>query len=589
MCRSCVGDVFGPVEFVRNELSRSQFVAGAALAAGALAAGMPRRAAAGQSAGTIFRGGTILPVAGPSRTAQAVAIGGGRILAVGSEADVLAYKSAGTSVVDLGGRTLLPGFIDPHQHTVTGALIAAVFTYGGYPQYKTRQDVLNLAKDLASKAPPGGWVYITAYDNLLQGGDLSMADLDAVSKTVPIMVYYINMHTATANGIAFEKAFARAKIPQDVKELPGGGHFGRDASGKFDGMIYEETALKPFLVGVPKITPEIAGNAVVKWLETNAAAGNTCVHEAGVLVFGNLLENYERISKQTPCRASISLMYDSMAAGDVYKKLGVGARATEVPGTLFSLYAIKIVGDGSNQTLTAAQTQPYLNATTKGSPNYDAAQLNKMVAEVKANGWPVSIHCNGDDTLDLALDAIEAGVRRQPGDRRQPHRALHDHPTRADRPHEETRRAAQLPHEPRLLLRGRLPRPVVRAGADGPDGPGGAVRRRGASVHDPHRRAVFEHRHAAADPDGRDARLQSRQHGRRPGSGRLARRSVEGRHDPAAGQIGLADSLGTIEPGKYADLTILESDPYKVDPHKIMEIKVSETWVNGKQMFGQGT
>ncbi len=70
MCRSCVGDVFGPVEFVRNELSRSQFVAGAALAAGALAAGMPRRAAAGQSADTIFRGGTILPVAGPSRTAR---------------------------------------------------------------------------------------------------------------------------------------------------------------------------------------------------------------------------------------------------------------------------------------------------------------------------------------------------------------------------------------------------------------------------------------------------------------------------------------------------------------------------------------
>ena len=589
MCRSCVGDVFGPVEFVRNELSRSQFVAGAALAAGALAAGMPRRAAAGQSADTIFRGGTILPVAGPSRTAQAVAIGGGRILAVGSEADVLAYKSAGTNVVDLGGRTLLPGFIDPHQHTVTGALIAAVFTYGGYPQYKTRQDVLNLAKDLASKAPPGGWVYITAYDNLLQGGDLSMADLDAVSKTVPIMVYYINMHTATANGIAFEKAFARAKIPQDVKELPGGGHFGRDTSGKFDGMIYEESALKPFLVGVPKITPELAGNAVIKWLETNAAAGNTCVHEAGVLVFGNLLENYERISKQTPCRASISLMYDSMAAGDIYKKLGVGARATEVPGTLFSLYAIKIVGDGSNQTLTAAQTQPYLNTTTKGSPNYDAAQLNKMVAEVKANGWPVSIHCNGDDTLDLALDAIEAtyGANPATGVNRIEHCTI-------TRP-EQIVRMKKLGVQPSFLMNH-----VYYYGAAYRDQLFGPER---TARMDPAAQCVAEglpftiHTDAPCSNIGtlqliqtavtRVCSLDNTVVG--PDQAVSLDEALKAVTIHAAGQIGLADSLGTIEPGKYADLTILESDPYKVDPHKIMEIKVSETWVNGKQMFGQGT
>ncbi len=180
--------------------------------------------------------------------------------------------------------------------------------------------MLNLAKDLASKAPPGGWVYSPAYDNLLQGGDLTMAELDAVSKTVPIMVYYINMHTATANRHRVREASHKRKSRKTSKSLPGGGHFGRDSSGKLDGMIYEETALKPFLIGIPKITPEIAGNAVVDWLKTNAAAGNTTVHEAGVLVFGNLLESYERVAKQTPCRASISLMYDSMAAGDVYKK-----------------------------------------------------------------------------------------------------------------------------------------------------------------------------------------------------------------------------------------------------------------------------
>jgi len=93
--------------------------------------------------------------------------------------------------------------------------------------------------------------------------------------------------------------------------------------------------------------------------------------------------------------------------GDAYKQHGVGAKATQIPDSLFSLYAIKIVGDGSNQAMTAAQTVPYLNSTQKGSMNYDPAELLKMVTAVKANGWPVSIHCNGDATLDSALDAIE--------------------------------------------------------------------------------------------------------------------------------------------------------------------------------------
>lgn len=569
MCPTCHADLFGPVSLFRAEEKRSEFID-----------------AATEGADTIFRDGTIIPLAGASRTLQAIAVRGGRILALGSDADLRAYKTASTRVVELDGRTLLPGFIDAHQHTVTGALIGAIFTDGSYPKYKTRQDVLGLAKELAAKAGPEGWVYITNYDNLLQGGDLSGAELDAVSSTVPIMVYYINMHTATANRIAFEKAFVKANIPSDVKELPGGGHFGRDSSGGLDGMIYEETALKPFLVGIPKITPELAGNAVVKWLTTNAAAGNTSVHEAGVLVFGNLLENYERISTQTPCRASISLMFDSMASGDVYKKYGVGARATQVPGTLFSLYAIKIVGDGSNQTLTAAQTEPYLNSTIKGSPNYDAAEMNEMVAAVKASGWPVSIHCNGDATLDLALDAIEAVYGADPptGVNRIEHCTI-------TRP-EQLVRMRKLGVQPSFLMNH-----VYFYGAAYRDRLFGAGR---ASRMDPAAQCVelglpfTLHTDAPCSNIGTLQLIQS-------AVTRICSvdNSIVGADQAisveealkavtvySAGQVGMSDRLGTLEPGKDADLTILEDDPFKVDAQKIMDIKVSETWVAGHKMSG---
>ena len=87
------------------------------------------------------------------------------------------------------------------------------------------------------------------------------------------------------------------------------------------------------------------------------------VHEAGVLVFGNLLEGYERVAANSPCRASISLMYESMKDAESYKKYGHGALATQIPNTMLTIYAMKIVGDGSNQTKTAAQTVPYLGDT----------------------------------------------------------------------------------------------------------------------------------------------------------------------------------------------------------------------------------
>ena len=92
-------------------------------------------------------------------------------------------------------------------------------------------------------APAGQWICACAYDNLLQGGDLSMEELDAISTEHPIFVFYVNGLVGAANGMAFNLA----KIPQDIGELPGGGRFGREPDGRLNGLIYEEPALLRFL------------------------------------------------------------------------------------------------------------------------------------------------------------------------------------------------------------------------------------------------------------------------------------------------------------------------------------------------------
>jgi len=578
MCQGCVGNVFSLFGGMRPGLTRRRFLAAAAGAA-AIA---PAFAASQEGADLVFRGGPIIPMAGDNRTVEALAVKNGKIAAVGAANAVMGLKSGSTQIVDLDGRALLPGFIDPHQHTVTGALVNALFTDCGYTKFRTRDALIAMFRDKAAKTPPGQWLLFTSFDNLLQGGDLMMADLDAVSKDHPILVYYINMHTAAGNGAAF----AAAKIPTDIGALPGGGRFGRDATGKLNGMIYEESALKKFAVAIPKITPELAGKAVVDWLKINASFGNTSVHEAGVLVFGDLLEGYERVAAISPCRASISLMYESMKDAEPYKKYGHGALATRIPNTMLTIYAMKIVGDGSNQTKSAAQTVPYLNDTETGRPNFDAAELKAMVANVRANGWPVSIHCNGDETLDLALDAIEAAYGAYPdtGVNRIEHCTI-------TRP-EQVERMARLGVQPSFLMNH-----VYFYGAAYRDqlfGPERAARMDPAADCVKLGLPFTIHTDAPCSNIGTLQIVQAAVTRKCSVDGSVvgpeqavslteALRAVT---IHAAGQIGMADALGTLESGKLADLTILERDPYTVDPDALIGVKVSETWVGGRKMFG---
>ena len=152
---------------------------------------------------------------GGSRTVEALAVKNARIAAVGAADAVMGLKSASTEIVDLDGRALLPGFIHLHQHTVTGALINAIFTDCGYTKYKTRDALIAMFRDKAARTSAGQRLLFTSFDNLLQGGDLLMADLDAVSKDHPTPSISINMHTAAGNAAAF----AAVQIPSDIGNL----------------------------------------------------------------------------------------------------------------------------------------------------------------------------------------------------------------------------------------------------------------------------------------------------------------------------------------------------------------------------------
>ncbi|HWT09850.1 MAG TPA: amidohydrolase, partial [Roseomonas sp.] len=414
MCRACVSTLItDKLAFSLGQVAtgRRQFLASAATA-GTLAAGVGtmRRATAADGAEVIFRNGTIIPMAGAARSVEALAIGGGRILALGSEADVAGMRGGATRIVDLDGRALLPGFVDPHHHTCGAAMFAEMLTDVGYTRYPTRAALTAALKAQAARTPAGQWIVCCNFDNLLQGGDLSMAELDAISTDHPIFVWYVNMHDGAANAAAFRLA----RIPADVGVLPGGGHFGRGADGRFNGLVYEEPAMLKFVsIAVPTVTPEMVGRALVDYAKQAAALGNTTLHEPGTIK-PEWVHPLASLSNRLAVRLSASLMADAMEASRAFAPAAAGGQAVMLPDSRFSLYGIKIIGDGSNQTRTGAQTVAYLNTDAKGTTNFPPAEILAMCRTAREIGWPVLIHCNGDAAIDAALDAIEAAYGASP-------------------------------------------------------------------------------------------------------------------------------------------------------------------------------
>jgi predicted amidohydrolase YtcJ len=534
-------------------------------------------------ADVIFQGGTIRTMAGHDPV-QALAIAGSTILAAGSVADISALAGNKTHTVNLQGRTLLPGLIDPHHHYTLAAVLGTALLDVGYSKFHTKAEMLAQLKATTAKTEAGQWIAASFYDNLLQGGDLSMGDLDAVSTVHPIFIMYVNGHVGAANALAFQKA----GIGDDVGVIPGGGHFGRGPDGTLTGTIYEQPALMRFIgAAVPTPSPELIAAAITDYAKAAAAAGYTTLHEPGTIK-PDAIDGLAKLSNVLDVRLSASFSTDAAQASKAFAILGPAAKARRIAGSRLSLYGMKMWADGSNQAEMAAQSKPYLNSTQQGKANYTPGEFAGLCQAAKDAGWPIVIHCQGDAAVEQALDAIEdvygaypaTGINRI------------DHATMARR--DQVDRMKTLGIEPTFIpdfiyLYGAAYRDQI----FGPEraeamAPFGAADQAGVEF------SLHSDAPAAGLPVNPLRYLQTAVTRRCAIDGSVIGPELRLTIDAAikavtataARHIGLADTLGTLEAGKEADLTILESDPYTCDQETIMSIPVSQTWVAGEKKFG---
>lgn len=227
----------------------------------------------------IFSGGDILTVAGDEpEYIDAIAVINGEIVFSGTKAEVLAYMSDDTEMVDLNGQTMLPGFIDDHSHFVQTAIKLSTVNLDLPPAGDTSsiadlQAALSAELEINPRGPDEflwGWGYDTG--SLAEKSHPTRDELDAVSTEVPVALYHFSSHVMAVNSRALEIA----GIDENF-EAPEGGVYRKDENRRLTGVL-EETAMAPYLF---RLLSSMQGEALFNLLEGSAGIRRRRLHRCG--------------------------------------------------------------------------------------------------------------------------------------------------------------------------------------------------------------------------------------------------------------------------------------------------------------------
>ncbi|RMB60035.1 amidohydrolase [Tessaracoccus antarcticus] len=530
----------------------------------------------GSHPGLIISGGPILTMAEGARP-EAVAVADGRIVAIGSLTDVTAQVGRATEKLNLEGRTLLPGLIDPHMHA---AMVQMADWVDVSPMANpTADDVMTTLRN----APPTstGWVIAKLFDpSITQGGPrLDRDALDRLSPVHPMLVFESNGHVAYANSAAMREAGVDRDSPD-----PPQARYGRTPHGDLNGRLEESGAVAAFTRGIPPLTREDMLARHRDLFQQAAARGITLLHDCGVgAVSGaddlDILRSVVDDSSPVRYRGMlVSTLYDTWMNNGL--RPGAGNDMLRIDG-------IKAWSDGSNQAGTGYQREPYLNTADHGSLNYSPQELAEVVDRAHRDGWQIGVHANGDAAIDVTLDAYESALAHTPV-RDHRHRIEHCSVLHDD----QIARMVALGLSPSFLIghirwwgtafRDRLLGPD-RANRYDPCASALAAGLR-ISLHsdwnvtpiEPLRYvedAVTRIMEESGDVLNGDERI--------PVEAALRAVTID-----AAWQCRADNITGSIELGKYADLVLLEDDPTSVDPRRISGITVSQTLLGGALRHG---
>lgn len=361
-------------------------------------------------ADTIYVNADIVTVADHQLTAEALAVADGRILAVGSRAEIEALAGPQTKRIDLEGRTLVPGFVDAHSHFMNALQIVQWANVSAPPVGPVTciADIVRVMAEQKAKqaAKPGDWIIGYGYDanTLAEQREATVDDLDPHFPDNPIMLIHVSNHGAVLNSAAFRLLGITAATP-----TPPGGVILRKPGSQEPAGLLMETAFLPLFAKMPQPGEDEMLARFAAAQEIYARAGVTTAQEGA-----SFMHDVALLEKAAAQGRLIIDVVSYVIITDLEKLLETH------PASTFGKYSnrlklggTKIVTDGSPQGRTAFFTKPYLTGgpggeeNWRGEPSFPPEVYNKFVKLAYDNGLHVLSHCNGDAAIDMLLAGHE--------------------------------------------------------------------------------------------------------------------------------------------------------------------------------------
>jgi len=361
----------------------------------------------GEKADLVLLNGKVLTVDDKDTVTEAVAVKSGRIIAVGDTASVRSYVGDETEVIELDGRTVVPGFMDSHCHMIAeGASRIMLVDLSQEAGITSIVDLQERLRDRAEETPRGEWVvgYQEDDSKLKEKRHPTRWDLDDASREHPIILSTVGGHFSMANSFAFEMAGVTKETPDPV-----GGRFDRDSeTGELTGGLHETAigVIRPG--GRSEPTREQSYRGAKEILTECASYGVTCVYDSvgkAHIRAALDLKNAGELPIRVRMDVNIDLFPELEKLG-VYRGLG---------DDWLRICGLKFFFDGAISARTAAVTEEYLNkpgflgvmATTREI-------ASKTLEEAYAEGYRISAHANGDRAIMMYLDIMEDLMTRYP-------------------------------------------------------------------------------------------------------------------------------------------------------------------------------
>jgi predicted amidohydrolase YtcJ len=364
-------------------------------------------AASCQDADLVVRNAHIITMDSTHPTVRAMAIRDARILAVGGDQEISECESKRTSVVDLHGKTVLPGLIDVHTHAMEWAKgILRKQLDVTYPKVHSIADVVAMVGERASHAPKGKWITGAGWDDakFSEHRYINRNDLDAVSPGNPVYLDHVSGHLAVAN----RAALALAGITRDTPD-PAGGVIERDASGEPTGIV-KDTAMEVVARLLPPDAPDINIQAAKLISERASALGLTTIHD--IFISSEEIRGYQDAYQKLWLGIRVQMSPRIASIQDAEKLAQMGVH-TGFGDDHLKFGAAKMFADGGMGARTIAIYAPPVEGEPEnfGVLRWKPEDMQKAHLIAARAGWQLETHAIGDRAMDEVLDSYAATIK----------------------------------------------------------------------------------------------------------------------------------------------------------------------------------